>query len=204
LAAVLFPLFVLAVWRRPHGVVQVVEGEGPMDERRRALVGQLLMVATGAGLIIGGLTISYVGLTSVFVPSDLSYMSTSAHALAASNHRLLSFIAHDRAGFGGALISVGVAVLLVSSWGWARGQAWVWWSLAAAATVGFGAALVVHFGVGYTDFWHLAPIYAGSTVTVIALVLGRSFLVATSQTLVDTRVGGIVSIHEAKQDDLRS
>jgi len=204
LAAVLFPLFVLAVWRRPHGIAQVVEGEGPMDERRRALVGQLLMVATGAGLIIGGLTVSYVGLTSVFVPSDLNYMSTSAHALAASNHRLLSFIAHDRAGFGGALISVGVAVLLLSSWGWARSQAWVWWSLAAAATVGFGAALVVHFGVGYTDFWHLAPIYAGSAVTVIGLAFGRSFLVATSKTLVDPRVVGIVSIHEAKQDDLRS
>ena len=41
----------------------------------------------------------------MFVPSDLAYMSTSAQALGSANDRLLSFIAHDRAGFGGALIS---------------------------------------------------------------------------------------------------
>ena len=34
-----------------------------------------------------------VGMTSVFVPSDLAFMSTSAPALAAANHDLTSFIA---------------------------------------------------------------------------------------------------------------
>ena len=178
LAVVLFPLFVLATWRTPSGGTHEFEGEGPATEWRRALIGQLLMVSVGAGLVIGGVTISYVGLTAVFVPSDLSYMSTSAQALAAANHRLLSFIAHDRAGFGGALISVGVAAMLMSSWGWARGQAWVWWSLAGGATAGFGAALAIHLGVWYVDFWHLAPIYAGSAVTAIGLALSWSFLAA--------------------------
>jgi hypothetical protein len=159
----------------------VAEVDGAEEERGRALIGQLLMVLVGTGLIVGGLLISYVGLTSVFVPSDLSYMSTTAQALASANHRLLSFIAHDRAGFGGALISAGVAVLLVSAWGWARGQAWVWWTLAGGAIAGFGAALAVHFGVGYVDFWHVAPIYAGIVVTTIGLGLSWPFLVAPSR-----------------------
>jgi hypothetical protein len=174
LAAILFPLFVIATWRTPRGSYEIEE-EGPAEERQLALIGQLLMVSAGAGLIVGGLTISYVGLTSVFVPTDLTYMSVSAQALALANDRLISFIAHDRAGFGGALISTGVAVLLIAAWGWKRGQAWVWWSLATSATVGFGAALAIHVGVAYTDFWHVAPIYAGILITVIALGLAREY-----------------------------
>jgi len=180
LAAVLFPLFIVAVWRRPRGHTPVHDDEGPPAERQRALLGQLLMVVTGAGLVIGGLAISYEGLTAVFVPSDLSYMGTSAHALAAANDRLLSFIAHDRAGFGGALVSVGVAVLLIAAWGWERGQAWVWWCLLASGAVGFGAALAIHVGVAYTDLWHVAPIYAGIVFTATSLALGRRFLTARS------------------------
>ena len=179
LAAVLFPLFILATWRRPRGHV-LVEDEGPAGERQQALLGQLLMVTTGIGLIIGGLTISFTGLTTVFVPSDLAYMGTSAHALDAANQRLLSFIAHDRAGFGGALVSVGVAVALIAAWGWERGQAWVWWSLFASGVVGFGLALAVHIGVAYTDFWHVAPIYVGIAFTAVSLALGRRFLTAAS------------------------
>lgn len=177
LAAILFPLFVIATWRRPRGAY-LIEEEGPAEERQLALIGQLLMVSAGAGLIVGGLTISYVGLTSVFVPTDLTYMSASAQALASANDRLISFIAHDRAGFGGALISTGVAVLLIAAWGWKRGQAWVWWSLATSATVGFGAALAIHIGVAYTDFWHVAPIYAGILITVIGLALAREYFLA--------------------------
>ncbi len=181
LAAVLFPMFLIAVWRAPRGGAPVPEVDGAEEERRRALVGQLLMVLVGTGLIVGGLLISYVGLTTVFVPSDLSYLSTTAQALASADHRLLAFIAHDRAGFGGALISAGVAVLLVSAWGWARGQAWVWWTLSGGAIAGFGAALAVHVGVGYVDFWHVAPIYAGILVTTIGLALSWPFLVAPSR-----------------------
>src|SRR5581483_1650768 len=146
LAAVLFPLFVLAVWRRPtaRSASAPDADAAPVDEWHRALAGQLLMVLTGFGLVVGGLTISYVGLTAVFVPSDLAYMATTAHALDDANHRLLSFIAHDRAGFGGALISAGVAILLLAAWGWKRGSAWVWWCLLACASIGFGAALGVH------------------------------------------------------------
>jgi len=193
LAAVLFPLFVIATWRRPHGHTPVIHDEGPDAERQQALLGQLLMVVVGAGLIIGGVAISYEGLTAVFVPSDLSYMSTSAQALAAANDRLLSFIAHDRAGFGGALVSAGVAVLLIAAWGWERGQAWVWWTLLSSAAVGFGAALAVHVGVAYTDFLHVAPIYAGIAFTAISLALARRFLTAGAAEVSQSRVAGLAT-----------
>ncbi len=188
LAAVLFPLFIIATWNRPRGHTPVLDDEGPDSERQQALLGQLLMVVVGAGLIIGGVAISYEGLTAVFVPSDLSYMSTSAQALAAANDRLLSFIAHDRAGFGGALVSAGVAVLLIAAWGWERGQAWVWWTLFASAAAGFGAALVVHVGVAYTDFLHVLPIYAGIAFTAVSLALGRRFLTAGARGVSESRV----------------
>jgi hypothetical protein len=176
LAAVLFPLFVIATWSRPRSDGHVADAPGPDDEWQRALAGQLLMVATGFGLIAGGLSISFVGLSAVFVPADLGYMSTSAHALASANDRLISFIAHDRAGFGGALVSTGVAVFLMAAWGWQRGESWVWWTLALAASVGFGAALAIHLAVGYLDFLHLLPIYAGIAVSVTALSLSKPFL----------------------------
>ena len=188
LAAVLFPLFIVATWRRPRGHTPVLADEGSESEREQALLGQLLMVVVGAGLVIGGVAISYEGLTAVFVPSDLTYMSTSAQALAAANDRLLSFIAHDRAGFGGALVSAGVAVLLIAAWGWERGQAWVWWTLLASAAVGFGAALAIHIGVAYTDFLHVLPVYAGMAFTAVSLALGRRFLTAGSRGVSEHRV----------------
>jgi hypothetical protein len=165
-----------------------MDDEGPDAERQQALLGQLLMVVVGAGLIIGGVAISYEGLTAVFVPSDLTYMGTSAQALAAANDRLLSFIAHDRAGFGGALVSAGVAVLLIAAWGWERGQAWVWWTLLGSAAAGFGAALAIHIGVAYTDFLHVLPVYGGIAFTAVSLVLGRRFLTAGSRGVAESRV----------------
>ena len=178
LAVVLFPLFLLAVWKRPWNRLDPTDGDDEPDERHAALVGQFLMSLVGVGLIVGGATISYLGLTTVFVPSDLTYMSTSAAALAAANDRLLGFVAHDRAGFGGALASTGVVVLLISAWGWHRGESWVWWCMAAAALAGFGAAIAIHVWVGYTDFLHLAPVYTGTLVSAVALGLSRRHLLA--------------------------
>ncbi|WP_412735512.1 hypothetical protein [Krasilnikovia sp. MM14-A1259] len=177
-AVLLFPMFVLAVRGRPAAPRWRLAADGPEYLRRRALTGQLLMIATGLGLLIGGAVVSVVGLTSVFVPTDLGYLGTDAGHLHAVNPRLMPFIAHDRAGFGGALMAAALAVTLLSAWGWRRGAAWVWWSLALAAAAGFGPAVVVHFVIGYTDLVHLAPVYVGVVLTTVALVLARPFLCA--------------------------
>lgn len=175
---VLFPMFLLATRRAPDRPRWMARPEGPERERRRALVGQLLMVCTGIGLFVGGAVVSVVGLTGVFVPSDVVFLGIDPDALRAANPRLLPFIAHDRAGFGGALMSAAVAITLLGAWGWRRGASWVWWSLALAATAGFLPAVLVHGVIHYTDFWHLAPVFLGMGLTLAALVLARPYLCA--------------------------
>ncbi|MET9633747.1 hypothetical protein ABZX92_40440 [Lentzea sp. NPDC006480] len=174
--AVLFPMFLLAVGKTSDSPQWTYREEGPEHERRKALLGQLLMVCTGAGLFIGGAVVSVVGLTDVFVPSDLEFLGTTANILSNANPRLLPFIAHDRAGFGGALMAAATAITLLSAWGWRRGEAWVWWSLALAAVFGFLPAVVVHGVIHYSDLGHLAPVFAGIAITLTALILARPYL----------------------------
>lgn len=178
-AVVLFPLFLLAVWRSPTIPRWTVRRDGPEGLRRRALVGQLLMIVTGIGLLAGGAVISVVGMTGVFVPTDLRFLGTDAADLREANPHLVPFIAHDRAGFGGALISAAIAIILLSLWGWRRGESWVWWTLLLSAVAGFGPTLAIHYRIGYTDLSHLAPVYAGVALTATALVLARPYLCDT-------------------------
>jgi dihydroorotate dehydrogenase len=176
-AALLLPMQLLGLRGRPR---QEGRGEVPdlTNDRtwRVGMAGQLLWVATGVGLVLAGLTISLVGITTVFVPQDLSFMNTTADALHAANPRLVSLIAHDRAGFGGALASNGIGVLLSVLWGYRRGARWLWWTLLASGAPGFTAALWVHHHVGYLDFWHLAPAVIGLALFVGALALSAGFL----------------------------
>ncbi|MDA1559152.1 dihydroorotate dehydrogenase, partial [Bacillus cereus] len=143
---------------------------------RRALWGQFLMIAVGGGLFVAGAVISVVGLTTVFVPTDLDFLGTGSSQLRAANQHLLPFIAHDRAGFGGALMGAGLAVLLISMWGWRRGERWVWWSLLLGCAFGTVPVLAVHFSIGYTHFEHLLPVSGLVVVTVVALALSRAYL----------------------------
>lgn len=182
-ALVLFPMFVMAMRRGAEPPHWQVLPECPEPVRQRALLGQLLIVAMGAGVIFGGIVISTVGLTYVFVPTDLTFLQTDADTLRAANERLLPFIAHDRAGFGGALIATGVGFLMIGLWGWRQGERWVWWALAGAALAGSVGALVVHFVIHYTAFVHLAPVYFGTAVIAIGLALSREYLLAKPESL---------------------
>ncbi|MGY4644426.1 hypothetical protein [Cellulomonas sp. URHB0016] len=175
---VLFPMFLLAVLRRPAAPAWSVRHGAGEDARRRSLVGQLLMVSTAAGLVAGGIVISVVGLTDVFVASDLVFLGVRADELREVNDRLVPFVAHDRAGFGGALLGAGLAVLLLSAWGWRAGERWVWWTLALSSAAGFLPAVVVHVVIGYTDVLHLAPVLVGVVLTASALGLVHAHLCA--------------------------
>ena len=141
-----------------------------------AVWGQLGIVSVGVGLIVAGLTISYVGLTSVFVREDLVFLCTTSAALATANERLHALLAHDRAGFGGALVSNGLAVLLIGLWGIRRGARWIWWALLASGAVGFVGALGVHALVGYLDPVHLFPGVLALTLWVASLAALRPYL----------------------------
>jgi dihydroorotate dehydrogenase len=137
---------------------------------KRGQWGQLFAVLLGASLSIGGVVISYVGITHVFVPEDLVYMQTTLAELQAAHPQLVSLIAHDRAGFGGALFSLGISVLLLSLWGIRQGERWIWWAILAAGLPGFIAGFGIHASISYTDLWHLSPAYIVLIFYALALI----------------------------------
>jgi hypothetical protein len=137
--------------------------------RGRQKLGRLALLATGVGMVLAGATILTVGVTRVFVPQDLEFMGVSLADLDAANPRLVPLIAHDRAGFGGSILSAGLTVAACALF--ANPSRSLWQALAVAGAAGFGAAIGVHPAVGYTDWFHLTPAIAGSLLFVIGLAL---------------------------------
>src|SRR5438132_3886385 len=123
--------------------------------------GRLLLLASTAGIIAAGLTITTVGMTAVFVPTDLQFMGITVGELRAFNGHLVPLIAHDRAGFGGALVSCGVAMFLAVRYG--RASRNLWQALAVAGLFGFACAIGIHPIIGYTNLMHIAPAIIGCT-----------------------------------------
>jgi hypothetical protein len=105
----------------------------------------------------------------VFVPQDLAYLGVGVADLNALNPRLVPLIAHDRAGFGGAVCCAGLALLL-SVWCGTPSPS-LWRVLCLAGVVGFGTAIGVHPAIGYDDPAHLAPAVLGAAVYLLGLVL---------------------------------
>jgi dihydroorotate dehydrogenase len=170
-AAILLPMFVLAL-RRPADE----SPRTPANLRNdrvwvTAQWGQLMLVALGVALAVGGTVISLVGITHVFVPQDLDYLRSTPEELSRLNPRLLPLIAHDRAGFGGALLSDALALLGAALWGIRQGERWLWWTIALGGLPGFAAGFGVHLAIGYRDFVHLLPAYAAFALYVAGIVL---------------------------------
>lgn len=175
--AIMFPFVLLAasarlgppVWASPPNL---------HEERawRLAQWGQLVFLIHGAVLIVAGSVISGVGCTTVFVQEDLEFMEVCPADLSLANPRLIPLIAHDRASFGGMLITTGVTVLLTSLWGFRQGARWQWWMLLLAGVPAYGLAIGVHLAVGYTSGWHLAPAYGGLAWLAAGLALLWPFL----------------------------
>lgn len=138
--------------------------------------GRICLLATAAGMILGGLIITGVGMTAVFVPEDLMYMKLTVADLHRINPRLVPLIAHDRAGFGGALACAGIAVLFCAWCG--HGSRSLWQALLMAGAAGFGAAIGVHPMIGYSNLFHLAPAFLGVLIFVAGLILTRPSMYA--------------------------
>jgi hypothetical protein len=129
--------------------------------------GRAYLLACACGMVGGGLTILTVGVTTVFVPEDVAYLGVGRAELDAINPRLVPLIAHDRAGFGGA---VGCCGILLGGMAWfAEVTRALWQALAAAGAVGFGTAVFVHPAIGYTDWWHLTPAVTGAALYAMGL-----------------------------------
>lgn len=172
----LLPFFLWAVARPPAFRPPCSANLYNSKAWKSGLIGQLLFVGIGIGLLLAGFTICKVGISTVFVPQDLEFMGTSAHELLCSNDHLLPTIAHDRAGFGGSLVTAGVAVLLTALHGFRQGEGWVWWMLLVSGLPGFISTLGIHFAIGYTSFIHLLPAYIATVMFVAGLAASYRYL----------------------------
>ena len=108
-------------------------------------------------------------MTTVFVPQDLEFMATTRGATSAINPHLLPLIAHDRAGFGGALASFAVAMFALLRYG--RASRALWQALAIAGIAGFATAVGVHPAIGYLSVTHLGPAVGGCVIFATGLWL---------------------------------
>jgi len=106
--------------------------------------------------------ILYLGSTEVFVVEDLGFMGVSRQLLDDVNPRLVPLIAHDRAGFGGGLATIGVLLVVCALY--ARPSRSFHEAVAVAGTAGFGCAIGTHFIEGYVSPIHLAPAFAGAAL----------------------------------------
>jgi hypothetical protein len=160
---VLLPLFIAGVWR-----TRTLRGDRVARPRIRG-IGQLLLVLSTFGISMAGLTIMTVGMTRVFVPQDLEYMGITAAQIRAINTHLVPLIAHDRAGFGGALFSCGLAMLFCTAFG--RPSKSLRQALLLAGIAGFTTAIVIHPIIGYTNLSHLGPAVFGCAVFFTGLAI---------------------------------
>lgn len=149
----------------------------PFDFKSKAGIGNSCLAFIAFGLTAGGITILIVGMTSVFVPQDFGYMKIDVCGLEKINAKLIPVIAHDRASFGGGLATIGI-MLYFMIW-FAKSSRLLWETLALSVSIGFGSAIGVHFAIGYLDFSHLAPAYAGLIIFYIGLYLTYDAMVKT-------------------------
>jgi len=168
----LFPTFVVGLWcSRPLAEVHHapwIFGSEMRGAHWGVRVGRVGLLATGLGITAAGAVILYLGTTEVFVTEDLGFMGVSRQVLDDVNPRLVPLIAHDRAGFGGGLATVGVLVALSAAY--ARPSRSFHEAVAIAGAAGFGCALGTHFFEGYVNPVHLAPALAGAALFTASIV----------------------------------
>ncbi len=170
----LLPIYLAGLWRARRLVnspfsISAIWRTGCTADTAAAAIGRKLLLFCGLGLVAAGTTILVVGMTFVFVPQDVRFIGLPSSALRAVSPMLIPLIAHDRAGFGGALLSVGLILVMMMrhsavTRSFLELVAWM-------ALWGFGAALGVHIVIGYVDFVHLLPAYVGFLIFAVGWAL---------------------------------
>lgn len=174
---ILLPFFILG-YKKSKNAVAAPSSINLFNSRywRMSLFGQLAFVILGFSLALGGVVISVIGASNVFVPTDLSYLCLTPEAINEFNEKLIPVIAHDRAGFGSALLSVGLLVLTLALWGIREGEGWVWWTFTIGAIPAFLSGIITHFIINYTVFIHLLPAYIAVALYLIGVIFTAPFL----------------------------
>lgn len=174
---ILLPIYYFSLKEGKKVIGSPSSSHGQNDRAwKYALYGQLMFVILGFLITIGGIVISIIGVSKVFVSTDLSFLCMSPEMLESISQNLIPVIAHDRAGFGSALVSVGLLVLMISLWGFRQGERWIWNTLALGALPAFITGIGTHIYIGYTPFIHLLPVYLLVILYILGLVFSYPFL----------------------------
>lgn len=150
-------------------VRSVLHNGGWLGGRDRYTLGRSLLLIGAAATAVSGLAILRVGIGDTFVPEDLEFMGLTTSEIQQINPRLTSLLAHDRAGFGGGVLTMGLTTVICVWCGRLSRQ--LHQAVAMAGLVSLGAAIGVHFAVGYTDAWHLLPALVGAASLLTGLAL---------------------------------
>ena len=109
--------------------------------------GVLMLVAAAAAVIFAGGFAIFLAATGEFLPQDVHYLGMSARELREfcdiGNCRIVEFMVHDRAAFGGAVVGIGTLYLWLALFPLRRGEAWAWWMLAISGALGFASFLAI-------------------------------------------------------------
>lgn len=188
-AIILFPMFILSMRGRADRPSRQEPNLRNDRAWRLAQWGQLMFVVLGFALALGGLVIAGVGISYVFVREDLAYLCMTPEMISQINDRLIPLIAHDRAGFGGALLCDAAAITIIALWGINQGERWIWWTLLLGGLPGFAAGFGVHIAIGYTDLLHLSPAIFAFLLYIAGLILLYPYLMgARGSSIVRTKV----------------
>lgn len=131
--------------------------------------GRAVLLFSGIGIFLAGVTIMIVGMTTIFVPQDLEYMNITVCGIEKINKNLTQLIAHDRAAFGGGLATIGLLYFFILRN--AELTINLWQILLLSMTVGFSTAIGIHFIIGYTSTTHLLPACLGAALSGAGLLL---------------------------------
>jgi hypothetical protein len=182
----LLPCFWLGIWLSRHRVREASSVNG-LDPSWRSLlrpgsgapwrssggIGRGLLLMAGIGMIGAGFTIQTIGMTRVFVPTDLTFMGLTREYLDTINPKLIPLIAHDRAGFGGGVATTGL-LLVACVWSGTISRS-LRQALLIGGIAGWSTAIGIHPVIGYLDAGHLAPAVVGATLFFVGLALIRPF-----------------------------
>ena len=126
------------------------------DSFVRALIddGRPLLKLVALVLIGCGAFALFQSATGQFLPHDTAFLGMTAQQLCEiQGCRIVHFMMHDRASFGGVLIALGLVYLWLIEFPLRRGEAWSWWAIAVSGIAGF-LSFLTYLGYGYLDTWH--------------------------------------------------
>jgi len=173
----LLPTFVVGLMAsRPHATTRArpwIRSAQAKTANPLLRIGRWGLLATGIGITAAGGVIIFLGMTEVFVVEDLAFMGITRQGLDAVSPRLVGLIAHDRAGFGGGLATIGILLVMCAIHAAPRRSFHE--AVVVAGAAGFGCAIGTHFLEGYVNPIHLAPAFAGAIlfgVSVVCEVIG--------------------------------